>query len=153
MRGGHKYIPWRLVRSWKCIRCGRCCIVYSVPLTIKEAINLTRKYGNVVIERSGKQILRSKPNSECIFLLWRGGEAFCKIYFERPLVCKLYPLYIRLVPLLEAGPPQLAEYICADGLVLYVYVDALCPGVNRQGFPIEFIVSKTVDIWRGELGL
>jgi len=153
MNKGHRYVPWRLVRSWRCIRCGRCCIVYSVPLLKSEVVNLTRKYGEVVVIRGGKYILKSKPNSECIFLSWINGKAYCRIYFERPLVCRLYPLYIRLIPLPNAGPPQLAEYTCNDGLTLYVYVDALCPGTNKRGFPIEFVVSQTVSIWRSELGI
>ena len=148
----HEYVPYKTVSSWRCLRCGRCCIEYSVPLMLNEALRLIKKYGWVIERRGNKVVLASKPNGECIFLSRIGGLAYCTIYYERPLVCKLYPFYIRLKPLDETHRDK-ALYICEDNLKLYVYIDRKCPGVDRGGYPIEIIVPKIVKVWREALGI
>ncbi len=150
---GHNYVPWRSVKTWRCVRCGKCCRIFSIPLTLGEAFNIVRKYGPVVINRKGKFILISKPNGDCIFLSRRNGLAFCDIYLERPFVCRIYPFYIRLKPLVGKGEEKKALFECDDGLKIYVYVDAVCEGINKGGYLVRDLVPQAVRIWRTRTGV
>ena len=124
-----------------------------MPLTLAEAINITRKYGPLVIGRGNKLVLLSKPNGDCIFLRRIGTLAYCTIYPERPFVCRLYPFHVRLSPLKDAGDERKALYECEDGLRLYVYVDAQCEGVNSGGYPVQQLVPRVVRLWRQHMGV
>lgn len=114
-------------------------------------MNLMRKYGPVVIKKDHKLVLACKPNGDCIFLEWNNGVAYCTIYPERPHVCRMYPFYIRLKPLPGVSERK-AEYLCEDGLKLYVYIDLLCKGVG-SGYPVKLIVSRIVANWRDFAGI
>ncbi len=149
---GHKYVPWKEVRTWRCIRCGKCCNIFSIPLTLGEAFNITRKYGPVVVNKGGKFLLISKFNGDCIFLERRNGRAYCTIYPERPFVCRIYPFYIKLRPLRKSKKSE-ALYECEDGLEVYVYLDMTCEGIEKGGHFIEDLVPKAVTIWRNHMKL
>lgn len=149
----HKYVPWRDVLSWRCIRCGKCCRIFSVPLTLAEALNIARKYGPFVVSRNNKLVLISKPNGDCIFLERYGNIAYCTIYPERPFVCRIYPFYVKLSPLKSGSSSKEALYVCDDGFEVYVYLDALCEGIDRGGYPVKGLVSKVVSLWRRHMGV
>ena len=138
----HKYVAWRKVRGWTCIRCGLCCVKYLVSLTLGEAMYFQVKYGPVVFRKNNRYYLFMKPDGSCIFLTRHNGIAFCTIYNERPIVCRLYPFYITRKPL---DDDKNALYIFNEEKI-YVYVDAVCPGVNRAS-NIKYIVDNIVKMW------
>lgn len=139
------YVPWKTVIGWHCLRCGRCCREYLVPLTPGEAMRYIATYGPVVIPYKGKRYLLRKPDGSCFFLTYRSGIAECLIYYDRPLACRLYPFYITTKPL-EDFPPEEAEFILPGGRKVYIYLDSSCPGVNTIR-NITLIVKEVVKIW------
>ncbi len=136
-----RYLPWRDSRGWQCRRCGRCCVDYVVPLTAGEAMVYPIKYGPfVVVANRGRRYLLKRGDGSCIFLTYNNGVAYCNIYYQRPLACRLYPFYITRRPI-EGLPAERAAY-----RNLYVYLDRHCPGVNA-GKGIETLVKKAVETW------
>jgi len=146
---GHKYVPWRRVDSWACIRCGDCCRRFLVTLTPGEAYNLTRKYGIYVVQRGTKYVMPCKADGSCIFLEESEGGCWCAIYFERPYVCRMYPFHVSRRDL---GGGDEALYVDRDGEKFYVYVDTTCRGVGR-GAPIASRVPIVVSLWRKVVGV
>ncbi|MCS7096878.1 MAG: YkgJ family cysteine cluster protein [Candidatus Methanomethylicia archaeon] len=145
VRGAEKYIPWKESGKWRCIRCGKCCVAYIVPLKTHEALSLMRTYGSVVVYYDGRYYLSKKADNSCIFLTKIGNIAYCINYLERPLCCKLYPFHISRRPI-EGLSEKNAE-INIYGKKLYLYVDALCPGIG-QGYSIENFIMKIYELWR-----
>ena len=114
MEGVSTLIPWRRVKGWACVHCGRCCSTYDIPVTFEDELRL-RKFGSVF--RKGKVgLYLKKKKGTCVF--WRKGR--CKIYDERPTACKLYPFYVKKWGKEEA---RFNGY--------YVYVDSKCGGINK----------------------
>lgn len=151
--GGHRYVPWRYVQRWRCLRCGRCCVEYLVPLYPQEAVYYLLRYGDVVEFRRGKYYLKSRPDGSCIFLEKTALGYRCSIYFERPLVCRCYPFYITEEPLEQVGSPEDALYLLRLGEKVkrvYVYIDLNCPGVG-QGYLVRDLVHKVVLEWYTKL--
>ncbi|MEM2136837.1 MAG: YkgJ family cysteine cluster protein [Candidatus Methanomethylicia archaeon] len=140
-----RYIAWKDANRWRCIRCGKCCKEYIVPLKFSEAIALTRKYGPIAIYYNGRYYLSKKADETCIFLTKVGNIAYCMNYLERPLCCKLYPFHISRKPIegIEEGNAE----INVNGEKLYLYVDALCPGIG-QGYYIREFITKIIEIWK-----
>jgi Fe-S-cluster containining protein len=145
MERGERYIPWREAKLWRCIRCGECCRAYIAPLKINEAASLTRKYGPVVVYYNGKYYLSKKGDGSCIFLTKVNGIAYCTIYLERPLSCKLYPFHLSMKPM--EGVSEENARIEFEDMELYLYLDSLCPGIGH-GYRIEDFIPKIVDLWR-----
>lgn len=139
------YSPWRGLVGWVCLRCGKCCREYAVPLTRGEAIRYTLKYGSVVIPYRNKSYLMRKLDGSCCFLVDRGSYTECSIYYDRPLVCKLYPFYITTNPLPNIDE-DLARYNIGNKNYVYVYLDSTCPGVNKTR-NISIVVRKAVELW------
>ncbi|RLE60196.1 MAG: hypothetical protein DRJ49_01150 [Thermoprotei archaeon] len=142
---GHKYVPWRRVRGWTCIRCGTCCRSFLISLTPGEAMYYRIKYGPVVISLNGKYYLLPKYDGTCIFLHSIGSGLYsCLIYPERPRVCRIYPFYISEKPLRSSSSEEaIYEY---NGEILHVYIDSICRGVNRSS-NIRYVVRKAVELW------
>ncbi|MEM0104183.1 MAG: YkgJ family cysteine cluster protein [Candidatus Methanomethylicia archaeon] len=145
MQKAERYIPWKDAKSWRCIRCGRCCTTYIVPLKNHEAISLMRKYGPILVYYNGRYYLSKKADGTCIFLTKINNIAYCMNYLERPLCCKLYPFHVSRRPI-EGLDEKRAEVEVNEGK-LYLYVDALCPGVG-QGYLIENFLTKVIELWR-----
>lgn len=142
----HRYLPWRDVLGWRCIRCGRCCKEYLVPLTPGEAIRYSLTYGPVVIAYKNKYYLAKKIDGSCCFLTYVGGLAYCLIYYERPLACRLYPFYITKTPI-KGIPEEKAIYPISRNRFVYVYIDSSCPGVNTVR-NINSLVKEVIRIWQ-----
>ena len=138
-------MQWREAKRWKCTRCGECCQAYIVPIKFIEALNYTRKYGEVTIYLKGKYYLTKKSDGSCIFLNKNSSITSCRIYLERPLTCKLYPFHITRKPIKDTDPKD-AE-ININGEKYYCYVDAACPGVGR-GYEIKYLIPKIFELWK-----
>lgn len=73
-------------KDFKCKRCGKCCQL-KVALTDEEAKALKKKgYANHVEKGYIKRI-----NGWCPFLGIENGRASCKIYSDRPEICRNWP--------------------------------------------------------------
>ena len=82
-------------KTFKCERCAECCIKYIVKLN-KEDISRIKKLGFSEKEFMEKdehisEFVLKKDDNGCVFLLKGGGLYSCKIYENRPSVCKAYP--------------------------------------------------------------
>ncbi|MCD6458898.1 MAG: YkgJ family cysteine cluster protein [Thermoproteales archaeon] len=140
----HKYLGWRNVKGWTCIRCGACCKNYIIQLSPGEAMYYTIKYGPVAVKFQGKHYLLKKPDGSCIFLGYSQGKAVCMIYHDRPRVCRIYPFLITKEPL--KGNGEDAE-IVFRGKSLYLYVDAACPGVDTAN-NMKYLITPVLNVWR-----
>ena len=108
-------------------------------------------YGPVVYAKDGKLYLKYRSDGSCVFLEPTPFGTFrCRIYHERPLACRMYPLFVTDEPLRRSDADE-ALYLVKRGgrtYALYVYVDKMCPGVDRpDGEPIEKFVKYVVDDW------
>ncbi len=79
-----------------CLKCMKCCkgegFVFLKESEIKQISDFLGIKPEVFLEKfcenkMGRVVLKSKPNSECIFLTKSG----CKIYPVRPEQCKTFP--------------------------------------------------------------
>jgi len=139
----HDYVPWRKVKRWTCIRCGRCCCDFLVSLFLHEALRIYKSFGPFIVQVNGKIALAKKPDGSCVFLDYEGGLARCMIYLERPGVCRIYPFYVRV------GAPEDSDALYIDnmGFKYGVYVDTRCSGAYR-GPLIEPILPKVIETWK-----
>lgn len=128
-----------------CLRCGDCCRNFIINLTLGEAYYLARTYGVPIIQKGGKFYLPTRPDGSCVFLYRKDALYYCSIYFERPKVCRLYPIHISKF---DEGRGAGAEYIDSTGEKYYVYVDRACKGVG-VGSNISSLVKVGLKIWKG----
>ncbi len=114
--------------NFECLMCGRCCSsgpnvgltafdIHRIAQFLGENWrNLKGKYVVAVIaDRIAIPVLRDKGNGRCVFLEFRNGEAFCRIYPARPMRCRLYP-FIPYSP----GNNEI------------IYLDKCCPGLKAN---------------------
>jgi len=79
---------------FKCMRCSVCCVNRTIKISAYEGERLANRLGITPEEfferytESEEPVLRLKPDATCIFLTAVG----CGVHFDRPLVCRLYPL-------------------------------------------------------------
>ncbi len=143
-------VPWRCVKSWRCVACGMCCKGYEVALGFEEWVNLIRLYGVQVTRLSMSRFyLGKKGDGACLFLHRFPDAWLCGLQNMKPKACKLWPFKISLRP--KFGRPNEAIYKHKDRY-LFVYVDPACPGI-RWGNPTqEFtygILTELVEIATG----
>ncbi len=124
-------IPWRDIDKWECIRCGKCCSVLDVPVTIDEEKVISR-YGDVFTRRKIGVYLK-KVGRFCIF--YANGK--CRIYQERPEACRRYPFYFR-----KSGEKK-AEFVFGNE-IFYVYVDRNCSGIGK-GRNVVYVIQDILD--------
>lgn len=101
------------------------------------------KYGPVAVGYRGKYYLVKKYDGSCIFLDYERGVAKCLIYHDRPRVCRMYPFLVTRKPL--NGDGEDAEIRLGERKV-YLYVDAVCPGVNTAE-NIHYLLGKILEKW------
>ena len=123
-------IPWRRIKKWGCIRCGRCCSTLDIPVTFEEEERL-KKYGSV-FKRGKIGLYLRKKRGKCIFF----KKGSCKIYEERPEACRRYPFYFR-----DLGEDE-ALFVKGE-FRIYVYVDKECRGIGK-GKNVEEVVEEII---------
>lgn len=93
---------------FSCLRCGACCsgepgvVLFSSSELKKmcQFLNLSKeeflkKYTHLTFYEEKKvSSLKEKPNGDCIFFSLKKG---CEIYPVRPLQCKSYPFWSRIL--------------------------------------------------------
>jgi Fe-S-cluster containining protein len=84
-------------KEFRCNRCGKCC---SPIVTLSEDdIETIKQLGfnekDFTMEDpfdSSKKVLKNERN-RCIFLEMEDGKSRCKIYSNRPEICRKYPFF------------------------------------------------------------
>jgi uncharacterized protein len=97
--------------TFKCTKCGECCrplvLVDETDIKRIEELGLKRKnfldYDPMNENASERNILKQK-NNVCMFLGRKGEEYYCKIYENRPQVCRVYPFYEQDLQLEDCKP-------------------------------------------------
>ena len=117
---------------WGCTRCGRCCMDAEgwdrrVLLLGKDVARLEEAGEQGFHEPTAQDrfvaVIR-KEDGRCVFL----GEDGCRVYEDRPLLCRMYPFYVE-----------------RQGDVYVIGVDEGCPGVGGGE-------ALTEGFFRGLLG-
>jgi|Deesub1362A_J573_1020465.scaffolds.fasta_scaffold00005_63 hypothetical protein len=129
-----KYIPWKRVRDWSCKACGACCKKFEVPLRAREFVDLTKLFGEGIVEiRLGKPYLK-KIRGICVFQQGR----LCTLHPRgiKPRACKIYPFTVR-----DKGWES-AKFTYRGG-EYYVYVNPECRGVIL-GTPTKNLVERII---------
>ena len=85
--------------NFKCEHCGYCCTLIA-KVNSKE-IKTIEKLGHIKKDFLEKGCLRRTKEGDCFFLVRRGRKTKCKIYFNRPKVCRDYPPFEQNKPCQE----------------------------------------------------
>ncbi|MBD3164084.1 hypothetical protein GF323_02715 [Candidatus Woesearchaeota archaeon] len=84
--------------DFRCSQCGKCCLTFTVKLSDKdikriESLGLKKEFfaeKDNFDPKTGKYSLK-RPNRGCIFLIRKNNKYFCRIYRQRPDICRKYP--------------------------------------------------------------
>jgi len=140
------YIPWKLLRSWRCLACGSCCKKYVVDLTWEEYGKIGKFWPDKVRIKKGKPYLARKMGGSCPFLY--GRLCYLQMLNMKPFACKVWPFRVLL------KPDKLDKNF--DGLYLsgnreyFIYINPKCFGINR-GDPADFekTIEEVINLWNG----
>ena len=137
------------MKSWRYIGCGGCC-KFTVKITTKEWLNITRVYGYGIIRQTVDGFYLRKTNDGlCPFLLRLSGRWFCGIQYMKPLACKLWPFRIISEP--KYGNSNEACFNYKDR-EFYIYVNLMCHGILRGRLNrifISKILPELIEIRMG----
>ena len=109
-------------KTFKCENCGECCrpivVLNETDVKMIEETGLKRKHflDYDPLHPKYKNILRQE-NNVCMFLRRKGEEYYCKIYENRPRVCRVYPFYKKDLKLDDCKPKWLRKPVDLKGLV------------------------------------
>jgi uncharacterized protein len=86
--------------SYTCNACSRCCYDKEIRVSSYEILRLSRELGISTTEfisqhtNAGGTVLQTREDDHnaCVFL----GEKGCTVHANRPLVCRLYPLGLKI---------------------------------------------------------
>lgn len=135
-----KFIPWRRVKSWQCLGCGDCCR-YTVQLSVKDWVNITRTYGyGMAIQSIGGFYIRKTVDGLCPFLIKSRHRHFCSIQHMKPIACEIWPFKILIEP--KYGHSNEA-YFTIRNQDFYIYVNPHCHGIV-WGKPNTSFINQTL---------
>lgn len=146
-------VPWRAVQHWQCLNCGDCCRRYTVQLTVREWITLSKTYGYSVVRQDlGGFYLGKMGDGSCPFL-WRSPfGAACGIQHAKPMACMIWPFKILTSP--KYGNPTAARYSYRNE-EFYVYAVPNCAGITWGRPTAAFtstVIPEFIDIRLGFRG-
>lgn len=122
------YVPYRLLGSWTCIRCGECCREYQVPLPPRERQRIEARYPEAVVARGGKPYL-AKTSAGCVFQF--GDKCVLHGRELKPFWCRLWPFCVSPQPVERYEDLRVEARFHHNHRDYFVYVQAECKGVNR----------------------
>ncbi len=135
-------IPWKRVKRWECVRCGKCCRTLDVSLGFEEE-ELFKNF--VVYGKIGVYLKRI--NGRCIFYSEKNRE--CTVYPIRPRACRLYPFYVRKAVRKAERCDESHE---AEYCGVYVFLHRECSGLGK-GRPLEELLPKIISEALGDRDL
>jgi len=135
------FVPWRYVADWRCIACGKCCISYSVVLSLPEWLGIIKNYGvDKTVSGLNKLFISRRTDGSCVFLYRFSNWYLCGLQQGKPKACKLWPFKVLSRP--KYGYANDAVYY--DGRdSFYVYADSTCSGL-LYGRPTETFARHTL---------
>ncbi len=141
-----KEIPWRRVKSWACLGCGKCCTEFEVILRPYEYARIFELMPEAVV--AGVKPSLRKIGGRCIF---QNEYGLCNLQELglKPFSCKVWPFLVYKKP--KSVNPKEAEFYYNDE-IYYVYFNQyafICPGIN-MGRPEEFpsVISEVIEIYK-----
>lgn len=140
------YIPWKLVKSWRCLACGNCCRRYLVNLTREEWLKIGRLWPNKTRIKGGKFYLRRNIDGRCKFL--SGKLCYLQFFNMKPLACKLWPFMVQLKP--DKIDEEFEGLYHTGKKEYFVYLNSKCSGINR-GNPADLknTIDEIINLWNG----
>lgn len=139
------YVPWREIRSWRCLACGMCCSRFNIPLRSYEYAQIFQVFGPQVmsLHHSGNSYLK-KVKNKCVFQE-DSGECFLQQMGLKPVACKLWPFAVSQRKIKQKDNRRAIFH--HQGERYYVYIKPSCPGIN-QGRPknLPSILHEIVEI-------
>jgi len=145
------HIPWREIKSWRCISCGNCCTLgLKINLRSYEYLKILNFWPkSIELDRFGGPILK-KIGSRCVFY-----NRFCNLqpFNLKPLACKVWPFAVYLKP--QSSERERARFIFEDHeyfIYLNPYAKSVCFGIGR-GNPddLPHIVNEILKIYKNPL--
>ena len=134
-------IPWRKVKDWHCLNCGRCCFIFDIPIDSLDYHQIITKYGyNSIRTINDEWFLQRWDNYKCLFLEEKKNGGFCTIHEDRPYTCRVFPFVIRRNT--DYGNLEFASLFYKKE-TFCVYLTAECPGIVL-GEPSETFKTKTI---------
>jgi Fe-S-cluster containining protein len=127
-------------KNFVCERCGECCRVYTVILSENDIQNISSLGYSLdsfaVIDtdpKEGTKTILKREKDGCIFLSYNGGKALCKIYKNKPSICKTYPFFHKEV--ISCKPHDLVKGS-------FLYKRTLEKGTDKKGIDAEKILAN-----------
>jgi len=142
------YIPWKMIKSWSCLACARCCEYFNVTLSASEYATIYEKYGpNALCLDELGNICLKKINDRCIF---QDNHRLCSLQnLYKPLACKVWPFIVYDQPKPRLNRDE--AYFNHKGQDYFIYVEMFypCKGINK-GNPedLPLVVAEIIEIWQ-----
>jgi Fe-S-cluster containining protein len=145
-----QFVPWQCIANWKCTTCGYCCKLYSVVLNFPEWLRIIKTFGaETTVAGLDRLYIKRVDDGSCTFLCHFANTYFCGLQQMKPSACKLWPFKVLTEPKYGQANQALFNY---GGRRLFIYADAMCPGL-RYGSPTwEFNFSTVREFVELALG-
>jgi len=145
-----QFVPWQCISNWKCTACGYCCKLYSVVLNFPEWLRIIKTFGaETTVAGLDRLYIKRVDDGSCAFLCHFANTYFCGLQQMKPGACKLWPFKVLTEPKYGQANHALFNY---GGRRLFIYADAMCPGL-RYGSPTwEFNFSTLREFVELALG-
>lgn len=139
-------VPWRLVKSWRCLSCGSCCRRYVVNLTWEEYRKIIKFWPGKVRIKDNKPYLGRKTEGDCEFL--SGNLCYLQMLDMKPLACKVWPFIVLLKP--DKMDKNFDGLYQTTSKEYFVYLNPRCLGINK-GNPVDFkrTIDEVINLWNG----
>ncbi len=86
------------MQEFKCKHCGKCCS-FIVKLRLIDVFKIMKlgykKKEFATKDARGNSIIKI-INGDCFFLRRQNNKSYCKVYNQRPKVCRQYPSELQL---------------------------------------------------------
>ena len=147
------HIPWREIKSWRCVRCGNCCTQgLKVNLRTYEYSKLLNFWPeSIQIGWPGDPFLK-KINRRCVFYN-KYGLCSLQQFNLKPFACKVWPFVVYLEP--KSNDSDGARFYFENNQY-FVYLNpcasSLCHGLDR-GNPKElpYIINEILNVYKNPL--
>ena len=123
-----EYVPWKLLHSWMCLGCGKCCKRYIIQLNKNEFTAIKRVWPDAVEERRGRYYLRKVGN---ICLFQSGNLCGLQPLGLKPIACRVWPFYFSSQPVRDWDDREYKSQFLCRGKEYFVYANTKCYGINK----------------------
>lgn len=151
-RDGLHYVPWKHIRSWRCLQCGRCCREFQINLRFYDYARIVHLWPETVdVDQIGIPFIK-RAHGHCVF---QHSSGLCSLQPQgmKPIICKLWPF--KVFPANQTRGHNYSRFHYKEG-DFFVYLNPyykICPGINK-GDPKDFplVVKEIIEIYRHLIG-